>query len=373
MLLGDLIKNAVQNIDRLKQASEIYIYGAGIIAYGIYKALAEVYGIWPESFVVTDKDTAVKDIERIPVISAGELKPSDDKYVILISTPEVYHADIINTLRELSIKNHICVDSETEYFIMSEYYRKTGRFPLLQDAIHNERDPAYGVQEPDVGVYMAKCHVDPPLKGNYHIPSWIRPIQAGASLTDARISEISDNTGENISTKNRNYSELTATYWVWKNTDHKYKGICHYRRLLVLTDDEIKNLEASGIDAVLPLPFVCMNDTSEQFLRYISPDDYNLTMSVLKRISPEYYEAAQSIYRDKYIYNYNMLIARQKVFDDYCSWMFPLLFEIEKISEQNRKRNDRYIGYIGEILTSLYFLYNKNNMKIVHAMKKWLV
>ena len=39
-----------------------------------------------------------------------------------------------------------------------------------------------------------------------------------------------DNTGDNISKKNKNYCELTALYWAWKNLDNKYIGLCHYRR-----------------------------------------------------------------------------------------------------------------------------------------------
>lgn len=41
---------------------------------------------------------------------------------------------------------------------------------------------------------------------------------------------IPDNTGDNISAKNPNYCELTALYWVWKNLDCEYIGLCHYRR-----------------------------------------------------------------------------------------------------------------------------------------------
>lgn len=361
-------------MDKITKATNLTIYGAGIIAYGIYQSLFKVYGILPTRFVVTNKESEGSDIEGIPIITVNELPPVNRTDLILISTPEAYHSEIITLLQGIGFTNNICVSSELEYNIMSEYYRKIGRFYLLEDMIDKQHNLVTGYQSPDLGVYMAECHVDTKLTGNYKIPSWIKPIQVGASLTETRITNITDNTKDNISFKNRNYSELTATYWAWKNTTHRYKGICHYRRLLVLSENQIGLLASSNIDVILPLPFVCMNNTSEQYGRYIGINDFHIAMNVLKKISPDYYIAAQSILTDHYIYNYNMLIAKQKVFDDYCKWMFPILAEIEKICEPpNKSRNDRYIGYIGEILTALYFLYNKNGLNIAHVMKKWLV
>ena len=53
------------------------------------------------------------------------------------------------------------------------------------------------------------------------------PVQVGFNepLGFAR-----DNTGENISEKNKNYCELTALYWGWKNLKADYIGLDHYRR-----------------------------------------------------------------------------------------------------------------------------------------------
>ena len=44
-----------------------------------------------------------------------------------------------------------------------------------------------------------------------------------------------DNTGDNISLKNRSYCELTTQYWAWKNAEADYYGFCHYRRFFTLS------------------------------------------------------------------------------------------------------------------------------------------
>ena len=63
-----------------------------------------------------------------------------------------------------------------------------------------------------------------------------------------------------------------------------------------------------------------------------------------------------------------MLIARKEILDDYCAWLFPILARIEERSEpKGNERKDRYLGYIGENLTTLYFRHHRNDLNIVHT------
>ena len=55
------------------------------------------------------------------------------------------------------------------------------------------------------------------------------PLQVGAALHNS-LGYHSDNTGDNISSLNPQFCELTGLYWAWKNLDADYVGLAHYRR-----------------------------------------------------------------------------------------------------------------------------------------------
>lgn len=231
-------------------------------------------------------------------------------------------------------------------------------------------------------VYAAKFHGDKPLGNTYNIPDWLRPIQVGAALTQERVADILDNSGENISRKNPNYCELTALYWIWKNrlienrdcrmnhkeTGGRYYGLFHYRRFLDLGEKDLERLAVGDIDVVLPYPTVHEPDIGEHHRRYIKEADWEAALGALGELCPEYYASYHAIFSQEYMYNYNILIARDEVLKRYCEWLFPVLERVEELSTpKGSERKDRYIGYIGESLLTLYFMYHRNRVKIAHT------
>ena len=62
----------------------------------------------------------------------------------------------------------------------------------------------------------------------YRMPtgSIYMPLHVGASIHPSVLPDLAqDNTGDNISSKNAEYTELTGIYWVWKNIKSDFKGI----------------------------------------------------------------------------------------------------------------------------------------------------
>ena len=78
-------------------------------------------------------------------------------------------------------------------------------------------------------------------------------------LTNIPNTWIKDNTGENISYKNKHFGTLTSHYWVWKNQLNKFKendwiGFSHYRRHWIKKNNQneinIKNLNSNLLEII---------------------------------------------------------------------------------------------------------------------------
>ncbi|WP_026766438.1 DUF4422 domain-containing protein [Selenomonas ruminantium] len=255
------------------------------------------------------------------------------------------------------------MDNEMKYAFFSRYYK--GR---EEKFIHINDIPL----QKTVKIYMAKSIFDKPIKTrNYDIESsYIVPIQVGAALTNERIADVLDSTGDNISIRNPHYCEMTAFYWMWKNADADYLGLCHYRRHWVDLDKIVSLLQTGNIDAILPLPTLCEHSVYQDYLLKHIPTVWKPMMDVLAEMSPEYYEAAKEIFQGRIFYASNMCILSRMVLDDLCKWMFPIVGEVEqRVGDINDPYFNRYGGFCTERLITLYFLYNKHKIRIVHAEK----
>ncbi len=355
-----------------KYEIELAIYGAKSLALGTYHAIRKLY---PEHtircFLVTSLQNNPHRLAGLPVkeIEDYSREARKDKVHILIATPQDIHPEIIHELEKYSFSHYTCMDSRKESTLMERYFSKIGKFPSLH-ALPIKADKA------SLEVFMARFHKDKPLKEIYTLPSWLHPLQVGSGLTKTRVAEYLDSTGCNISEKNPNYCELTGLYWLWKNrlvdgatiSDAEYYGLFHYRRILDITDIDLKRISQKDVDVILQFPTFHEPDIREHHTRYVRESDWEAMLQALQELQPEYAKAFSEISKQVYFYNYNLIIARKQVLADYCGWLFPILERTESLSvPRGWDRGDRYIGYLGENLMTLYFLYHQKDLKIYHT------
>lgn len=204
------------------------------------------------------------------------------------------------------------------------------------------------------------------------------PVQVGIDEGAVSLGYQKDNEGDNISYKHRYYSDLSTVYWVWKNVKVDYVGVCHYRRYFVskikknrhekklnyiLTEEEIKKiLKRSNI--IVPKKRNYYIETIESHYRHThNSDDYDIFRSVISDIFPEYLESFDKVSNSHHAHLFNCFIMKKELFDDYCSFIFPILFEVEnRIDFSNRSLYDsRVCGYLAEFLLDTWIIKNDYN------------
>lgn len=359
---------------------DMVIYGAQGMALGAYEA---IHSLCPERqircFLVTEQGNNAESLSGLPVLElktfAGSLSEDERKRLeILIAVPEPVMPEIESSLDAYDLPCHVRLTS-VRWAELISYHRVCNRefMPL--------RALPVGCHPANMHVFMAKFYKDRTLTGRYELPEWITPIQVGAVLCGDRVANLLDCDGEHISEKNGNYSELTALYWVWKNRlihgsfneEYEYYGLAHYRRILDLTEDDLLRLAANEVDAVLPYPMPYEPNMEAHHERYLKREDWEAVRAAVSELQPKYALAFPKILSQRFFYNYNLVLARKEVLRAYCEWLFPILERVEELSvPKGAKRSDRYIGYIGETLTTLYFMYQKENLHIVHAGCRFL-
>ena len=208
------------------------------------------------------------------------------------------------------------------------------------------------------------------------------PIQVGKALSDQDLGIVGDDTGDNISAKNRSYCELTGLYWAWKNLkDVDVIGLCHYRRyfdfnnqsLSILpytkfSKEQFEKLDFSVpddiIDAVnrgeVVAPRVMNNVGSlydEYCICHISEDLRTLEAVVAEKSEQKYIDAFNKVMHLTHKpMCYNMFVMNWNDFNEYCTWLFSILGEVEKrIDITNYSPvQKRVFGYMAERLFNVW-------------------
>jgi len=188
------------------------------------------------------------------------------------------------------------------------------------------------------------------------------PIQVGASLSEAKLYDTRDDYGDNISDKNGNFCELTALYWIWKNDTHSIKGLSHYRRRFLINANEILE-KMSEYDVIIPTPYYFRTSLREEYKNYHILDDLERTIHIVISKNPEMEPALIHVLEENLLIPYNMWITSECIWNDYCEWLFSILFQLEKeINLTGRNKYQRRVfGFLSERLFTAYIY--QNNLK----------
>lgn len=201
-----------------------------------------------------------------------------------------------------------------------------------------------------------------------------------------------DDSGENISEKNVHYCELTGLYWAWKNLEADAIGIVHYRRHFagVEFSSLVKptwfgrllgflsglrgsySLEAkracvissSRVERLLSLAPVIVPPQRDYFIETVEDhyahahhrEDITCLRRVLADRSPASLPAFDAVMRGSRTHLFNMFIMHRIEFDAYCTWLFDILFELEKrLDISAYSKNDaRVFGFVSERLLDVW-------------------
>ena len=216
------------------------------------------------------------------------------------------------------------------------------------------------------------------------------PIHVGKVLSQEELGIAGDNTGDNISDKNRSYCELTGMYWAWKNLKNvDIIGLCHYRRYfdfheqyspilphkilpssvfdkldLSVPESIIHSVESGDVVVSKPLSFT-YSVAIDYCERYVS-DDYRVMEQIVKQTQPENYKRAfyEVMISGCQLSPYNMFLMRWDDFENYCSWLFTLLAAIEKATsiDYYNAMQHRVYGFMAERLLDVWLVANKKRM-----------
>lgn len=222
----------------------------------------------------------------------------------------------------------------------------------------------------------------------YQMPtdSMYIPLHVGAEGKSIIEGFTPDNTGENISSKNPYYCELTGLYWAWKNLDADYIGLCHYRRYftlskkipktenqkfkIVLTSNQLDTL-LSSTDVILPKKRNYYIETIYNHYKhtmYIEPLD--IAGQILKEKYPEYSPEFEKLKHTTKMHAFNMFIMKKEILDSYCTWLFDVLGEVEKRvdTSQYSDFHKRFFGRISERLLDVWIKTNHISYKEVQVI-----
>lgn len=265
----------------------------------------------------------------------------------------------------------------------------------------------------------------------YHKPSvllqekYYLPIHVGKALSNQDLHIQGDDEGDNISSKNPLYCELTGLYWLWKNTSADYKGLMHYRRIFTERNSfsffrfllrlkykerqlaslwspyrsmgvkkqyscsdidifqqyakdfssHLEELLSDGTDMLIPHPGRFYISLRQFIYQHANKQLIDLMDEIVQTSFPDIFPSYKKSLDGQRLYNCNMSVMKNELFDDYCNFIFTVLGKHEEevlsrgiLNSLSEKIYARVPGYLGELLTNAYIQYCIHNGKKIKVL-----
>lgn len=203
------------------------------------------------------------------------------------------------------------------------------------------------------------------------------PVHVGAKGKES-IGYRRDDEGDNISEKNPYFCELTGLYWAVKNLGADYIGLVHYRRYfsnkkhLKTEEEKFANvLSGAEIDQLLDRTDIILSKKRNYYIENLY-DHYKHTMfveplditgEIISEKCPEYSVEFEKLRARRSAHMFNMCIMKKEILEEYCDWMFDILFELEKRADvsQYSDFHKRFYGRVSELLLDVWINTKKLN------------
>ena len=182
--------------------------------------------------------------------------------------------------------------------------------------------------------------------------------------------EINCTEGKNIENLNKKINELTALYWIWKNTKDPIVGLAHYRRFLLGSDGDI--LTIPGAKELLKTNDIICHSFN---LDYLTVKRNIIMMGLLGgqvaydivrgHLPDRYQEAFAQVMESHHYYVCHLFVTKREILNEYCKWLFSFITDAAKDYRPRigcDPQEIRAIGYIAEALLSVWAL--KNGLKV---------
>jgi hypothetical protein len=211
------------------------------------------------------------------------------------------------------------------------------------------------------------------------------PIQAGKALSNIDLNILGDDSGDNISEFNESFGEFTVWYWAWKNIKKyypnlKYIGLAHYRRFIAFREKRLfentilvkhmpplRDYDACILSALERCDILQIkkqygtHNRRMQFSYNHNSMDYLTLRRIVADLYPEDCNAFDYVFECTNGLTIPILACRYELFERYCEWLFPILFEARRRIDTSAypAYQKRMVAFLAERLLDVWIYKNK--------------